>query len=77
MQFPAFPGPELVNREALLWLKKNANKKMKHLTNLAIIIIGLQLFVFQLILKRSRIGKSVRITYLYHIYYIRTEIYPL
>ena len=36
-------------------------KKNKYMTDLAIIIISLQLFVFQLITKRTSVGKSVRI----------------
>ena len=50
MQFPAFTGLELDNQEILLRQKKNAHNEMK-IFDLAIITIGLQLFVFQLIPK--------------------------
>ena len=39
MQFPAFPGLELLNWEGLLGVKK-CSQKMKYLTDLAIIILS-------------------------------------
>ena len=45
MQSPVFPGPELVDREGLLRRYKMLTKT-EHLTDLAIIIISLQLFFF-------------------------------
>ena len=39
MQFPAFPGLELLNWECLLGVKK-CSQKMKYLTDLAIIILS-------------------------------------
>ena len=66
MQSPVFPGPELVDREGLLRRYKMLTKN-ERLTDLAIIIISLQLFFFQLIPKRTSIRKSVRIPCVYHI----------
>ena len=45
MQSPVFPGPELVDREGLLRRYKMLTKN-EYLTDLAIIIISLQLFFF-------------------------------
>ena len=45
MQSPVFPGPELVDREGLLRRYKMLTKN-EYLTDLAIIIISLQLFSF-------------------------------